>query len=177
MLSSTESPRKAGSEITRLMEPEIQFSFSLLQLGTVAQLRYRTSGYDKQNWKRERKHFFPYKSGSVLLPIKVTKYVSLWNQSQKAACQAQLTDKSMFPKGGLFCFGGFQPDNNLAASKQNTHRTSCQSTHMKQGRKHEYFRRSRHCLEKPHVPTSLSKVMVFITPKSAAIVKPTIYNK
>lgn len=126
--------------------------------------------------KGKENNFFPYKSGSVLLPIKVTKYVSLWNQSQQAACQAQLTDKSMFPKGGLFCFGGFLPDNNLVASKQNTHRTSCQSTHMKQGRKCEYFWRSRRCLEKLHVLTSLSKVMVFITTKSAAIVKPTTYN-
>lgn len=81
--------------------------------------------------KGKESNFFPYKSGSVLLPIKVTKYVSLWNQSQKAACQTQLTDKSMFLKGGLFCFGGFLPDNNLVLSKQNTHHTSCQSTHMK----------------------------------------------
>lgn len=160
----------------RLMESDIQFYFSLLQPGTVAQLRYSWSGSDKQNWKRERKQCFPYKSGSAFLPIKVTKYVSLWNQSQKAACQTQLTDKSMFLKGGLFCFGGFLPDNYLVASKQNTHHTSCQSTHMKQGRKCKYFWRSRYYLEKLHVLTSLSKVTVPITMKSAAIVKPTSCN-
>lgn len=160
----------------RLMESEIQPYFPLLQLGIVVQLQCRMSEYGKQNWKGKENNFFPYKSGSVLLPIKVTKYVSLWNQSQKAACQTQLTDKSMFPKGGLFCFGGFLPDNNLVASKQNTHCTSCQSTHMKQERKSEYFRRSTRCLEKLHVLTFPSKVTVFVTTKSAAIVKPSTYN-